>query len=56
MQYLLRQKFVDPVLMEKLRAITRPIIEDNHWGDTFWGVCGGVGENHLGRLLEEIRG
>lgn len=31
------------------------LIEGNLWGDTFWGVCNGVGENHLGRLLMEIR-
>lgn len=31
------------------------LIEGNWWGDTFWGVCNGVGENWLGRLLMEIR-
>ncbi len=31
------------------------IIEGNTWGDIFWGVCDGVGENHLGRLIMEIR-
>jgi len=31
------------------------LIEGNLWGDIFWGVCNGVGENHLGRLLMEIR-
>lgn len=31
------------------------LIEGNTWGDTFWGVCGGEGENHLGRLLMELR-
>jgi len=31
------------------------LIEGNLWGDAFWGVCNGVGENHLGRLLMEIR-
>ena len=25
------------------------------WSDRFWGVANGVGENHLGRLLMEIR-
>jgi hypothetical protein len=23
--------------------------------DPFWGVCGGVGENHHGRLLMRVR-
>lgn len=31
------------------------IIHENVWKDTFWGVCNGVGENHLGKLLMEIR-
>lgn len=31
------------------------LIEGNYWHDTYWGVCEGVGENHLGKLLMEIR-
>lgn len=31
------------------------LIEGNTWGDRFWGVCGGVGLNILGRLLMEHR-
>lgn len=31
------------------------LIERNNWGDVFWGVCNGVGENILGKLLMEIR-
>ncbi len=31
------------------------IIEGNKWKDTFWGVCDGIGKNHLGRLLMAIR-
>ncbi len=31
------------------------LIEGNHWGDRFWGVCAGEGANHLGKLLMEIR-
>ncbi len=31
------------------------LIEGNTWKDYFWGVCSGVGENHLGRILMEIR-
>jgi ribA/ribD-fused uncharacterized protein len=27
------------------------LVEINTWGDTYWGVCKGVGENHLGKLL-----
>lgn len=31
------------------------LVEGNTWGDTFWGVCGGMGENHLGRILMRVR-
>lgn len=31
------------------------LIEGNNWGDTFWGVCDGVGENHLGIVLMNTR-
>lgn len=31
------------------------LIEGNTWGDTYWGVCEGVGQNHLGRILMRIR-
>lgn len=31
------------------------LIEGNHWGDRYWGVCDGRGENHLGELLMRIR-
>ncbi len=29
--------------------------EGNYWGDTYWGVCKGVGMNWLGKLLMEVR-
>lgn len=31
------------------------LVEDNNWGDTYWGVCNGVGENNLGKILMKIR-
>lgn len=31
------------------------IIESNYWGDTFWGECDGVGENHLGKIIMQVR-
>jgi hypothetical protein len=31
------------------------LIEGNNWGDTFFGVCNGEGENWLGRLLMNLR-
>lgn len=29
--------------------------EQNTWGDTYWGVCKGNGQNNLGKLLMQIR-
>lgn len=31
------------------------LIEGNTWGDKVWGVCNGVGENYLGKILMQIR-
>ncbi len=31
------------------------LVEGNHWGDSWWGVCEGRGLNHLGRLLMTVR-
>lgn len=43
-------------LQAKLLATgVRQLIEGNEWGDTYWGVCKGRGENHLGKLLMSIR-
>lgn len=50
-------KFLDnPELRSKLlQTGDRKLIESNNWGDTFWGVCNGTGENHLGRILMWVR-
>lgn len=32
------------------------LVEGNWWGDTFWGVCNGVGDNNLGKILMRVRG
>lgn len=56
MRDLIEQKFRQPYLASMLRSTgTSKIIEGNTWGDTFWGVCDGVGENHLGKLLMDKR-
>jgi hypothetical protein len=53
---LLCQKFTNSELRQKLLATEDAIlIEGNTWGDTFWGVCKGVGKNHLGKILMAIR-
>ena len=46
----------NPHLLEKLLATGDiELIEGNTWGDTFWGVCKGKGENFLGIILMEVR-
>jgi len=56
MEKCLREKFKDPRLARLLlNTGSQNLIEGNTWGDRFWGVCHGKGENHLGRLLMKIR-
>ena len=38
-----------------LETGNQEIVEGNTWGDTFWGVCNGKGQNQLGKLLMGIR-
>lgn len=56
MRTLLRKKFATKVMRDKLLATgSMLLVEYNTWGDRFWGVCDGRGQNHLGKLLMEIR-
>jgi ribA/ribD-fused uncharacterized protein len=57
MRMILDLKFSqNPELMEKLLATgDQELIEGNWWGDTYWGVCFGSGQNKLGLLLQEVR-
>lgn len=57
MQEIVFAKFVqNPELRNKLlKTGDLEIIEGNTWGDVYWGVCAGKGENHLGKILMEVR-
>ena len=56
METLVRKKFNRfPYKRLLLDTDNIPIVEDNTWGDTFWGVCNGVGDNHLGKIIMKIR-
>lgn len=56
MYRLLVSKFSDTNLRLQLQATgEEELIEGNDWGDSFWGVCGGVGENFLGKCLMQVR-
>jgi ribA/ribD-fused uncharacterized protein len=57
MEECVRYKFTQHAdLREKLLATgDAELIEGNTWGDRFWGVCDGQGENHLGKILMKVR-
>jgi hypothetical protein len=56
METLLRRKFIqEPYRSLLLQTKDAELVEENSWGDTFWGVFKGVGTNHLGRLLMKVR-
>lgn len=58
MESLVRAKFTITLELRKLLLATHPLklVEGNTWGDTFFGVCNGSGENHLGKTLMKVRG
>lgn len=56
MKGLVTQKFQLPYYREKLLATgTAHLEEGNNWKDPYWGVCNGVGTNHLGKILMKVR-
>lgn len=56
MSVLLQQKFSQEPLRSKLVATgDASLAEGNWWGDTFWGICRGFGDNVLGQLLMQLR-
>jgi hypothetical protein len=56
MKFALQEKFKDLDLRAKLLATGDAILrEGNTWGDVYWGVCKGKGQNRLGILLMQVR-
>lgn len=57
MTKLVRDKFNrHPDLRKALLATGDAYLEEtNSWNDKFWGVCGGEGQNQLGKILTSIR-
>ena len=53
MTWIVHEKFSqNKHLAEKLKSLGEmELVETNYWNDTFWGVCNGVGYNHLGKIL-----
>lgn len=57
MRLAVREKFEqNPYLLGLLLATGDKYLEEgNWWGDTFWGVSHGRGENNLGKILMSFR-
>lgn len=57
MRELVLQKFFYHHNLKELLLRTGDVelVEGNTWGDTFFGVCNGVGENYLGKILMDVR-
>jgi ribA/ribD-fused uncharacterized protein len=56
MHDIVREKFKQNAnLLKRLLMIAGDIVEENWWHDTFWGVCKGVGQNHLGNIHMLVR-
>lgn len=54
---LIFQKFLlhDDLQSKLCNTLDRYLEETNYWGDTFFGVYNGVGENILGKILMDTR-
>lgn len=57
MEDIVKNKFANNFsLQKKLVATTGyDLVENNTWGDEFWGKSGGKGENRLGKILMNLR-
>jgi ribA/ribD-fused uncharacterized protein len=56
MHFLVRQKFEnEPLRTKLLETAPQSIEEGNWWGDKYWGTVNGLGENHLGKILVQVR-
>lgn len=58
MSVLVRQKFFNNPKLAKMLLLTEgySLEERNNWGDVFWGTNeNGEGENHLGKILMDVR-
>jgi len=57
MYEIVKAKFVqNPYLtLQLLDTGNAELIEENRWGDTYWGTYKGKGENNLGKILMQVR-
>lgn len=57
MYKIVKNKFMQNSTITKLLIDTndKVIIEGNNWGDIYWGIYNGKGENNLGKILMKVR-
>ena len=56
MRTFIKLKFENPILREMLISTQDlELVQTNQWNDKFWGVCKGIGDNWLGKILMEVR-
>jgi ribA/ribD-fused uncharacterized protein len=56
MRDFIKKKFENPFLRHSLLSTgSSELIYGNTWNDKFWGVCKGIGQNWLGKILMEER-
>lgn len=56
MEYGILVKFQIPILQNLLLTTQdKELVENNTWGDVYWGICNGKGENKLGKILMKTR-
>lgn len=57
MRHFVLSKFLDHSELRRKLIETgeRRLIEGNWWGDRFWGVYEGAGENNFGKILMAVR-
>ena len=57
MKDFIKQKFTKHLNLQGMLLKTgdEELVEGNMWGDTFWGVFRGQGQNHLGKILMKVR-
>lgn len=51
------KKFSDHADLRRrlIETFPKDLVEENTWGDTYWGTCNGAGENQLGKILMATR-
>lgn len=57
MYALVKQKFSKHNDLKRMLLGTGEMLleEGNTWGDTYWGISDGIGENNLGKILMKVR-